>query len=315
MTRIDSVKTGDSSEFARDVAIATRIGAFLCAVAAFAFAIGIESVRAQNSAAPRGPDGEVIRDRPWLVPAQDGVTMMRTAVFRPPGPGPFPLAVIAHGSTQNELRRAQYRQPRFALLARWLVDRGYAVAVPQRPGHGETGGPYFEYQGRCADADFAKAGRAAADSIAAAVGFMTRQTFVRPSGAVVFGQSAGGWGALALAARNPPAVAAVVAFAPGRGGRVNDIPGRNCAPDRLVAAARTFGATARIPTLWLYAENDSFFGPDLSKRLVAAYRGAGARADFHLLPPIGDDGHQMISTRGAVPVWGPVLDKFLKGVK
>jgi dienelactone hydrolase len=295
--------------------LATRNAAIFVAVAALALASGCESARAQVSAGPQGPEQGVIRRQPWLIPAQDGVTLMRTTVFRPPGAGPFPLAVVNHGSTQNELRRAAFRVPQFTAISRWLVARGYVVAVPQRPGHGETGGPYFEDQGTCANADYGKAGYGAAASIAAAIRFMTGQPFVRLPGVVVVGQSAGGWGALAFASQKPPQVAAVVAFAPGRGGRVNDVPGRNCAPDRLVAVARAFGATARLPTLWLYAENDSYFGPALSKRLVEAFRSAGGHAEYHLFPPIGDDGHQMIANPDAVAIWGPVVAKFLSGVK
>jgi dienelactone hydrolase len=285
---------------------------FLAGWLAFAAVIGCEAARAQNSAGPQGPEQGVIRRQPWLIPAQDKVTLMWTTVYRPPGAGPFPLAVVNHGSNQNELRRAEFRAPQFLTLSRWLVERGYAVAVPQRPGHGETGGPYFEDQGRCANVDFNKAGYGAAASIAAAIEYMSRQAFVRPSGVVVIGQSAGGWGALALAAQNPPQVSAVVAFAPGRGGRVNNVPGNNCAPDRLVATARAFGAKAKVSTLWLYAENDSYFAPALSKRLVEAFRSAGGRAEYHLFPPIGADGHQMIRDPAAVAIWGPVVAKFLE---
>jgi hypothetical protein len=44
--------------------------------------------------------------------------------------GPFPLAVIAHASTQNVLRRAQMPQPEYRAARRWLVARGFAVLVP-----------------------------------------------------------------------------------------------------------------------------------------------------------------------------------------
>ena len=93
-------------------------------------------------------------------------------LFRPPGDGPFPLAVIAHASTQNVLRRAQMPQPEYRALAAWLVARGFAVLVPERPGHGATGGTYLEDQGGCDEADYAKAGRATADVIAAAAGLV-----------------------------------------------------------------------------------------------------------------------------------------------
>jgi len=286
----------------------------LCAVVAM-LVVGGVPLSAQAPIGPQGPEEGVIREQRWLIPAQDRTTMMRTSVFRPPGAGPFPLAVINHGSTQNELSRAAYGLPRYPVLTGWLVAHGYAVAVPQRPGHGETGGPYYESQGGCANADFGKAGHGAASSIAAVIDYLTRQPFVRKTGTVAFGQSAGGWGALALATQYLRPLAGVVAFAPGLGGRVNDVPGRNCAPERLIAAARAFGEKARVPTLWLYAENDSYFAPALSKRLAEAFRLSGGRAEYHLLPSVGTDGHDMIQTPESVAAWGPVVEQFLKTMK
>lgn len=81
------------------------------------------------------------------------------------------------------------------------------------------------------------------------------------------GQSAGGWAAMALSSVNPPQVKAVIIFAAGRGGRVGGKPNNNCAPDRLVEATADFGRTSRVPMLWIYIENDTFFGPELSKRM------------------------------------------------
>src|SRR5262249_12889021 len=155
------------------------------------------------------------RRQAWLVPsAQPGVAM-HTAVFRPPGPGPFQLVVINHGTTQNAERRRLLEAPGFDAMARWFVRRGFAVAVPQGPGHGATGGAYREDQGGCDDADFARAGLGAADSVAAAVAYLRTQPFVRRSGVVVVGQSAGGWAALALASRAPAGVRAAIDFAGG----------------------------------------------------------------------------------------------------
>jgi dienelactone hydrolase len=292
----------------------TRVRAKLLCALLMMLAFGGESLRAQNSIGPQGPEEGVIRRQTWLIPAQDRSTLMWTTVFRPPGAGPFPLAVINHGSTQNELQRAAYRSPEYSALTGWLVAHGYAVAVPQRPGHGKTGGTYYEDQGGCANADFRKAGLNTAATIAAAIDYLTHQPFIRKSGVLVVGQSAGGWGALALASQNYPPVKAVIAFAPGRGGRVNGEPGRNCAPDRLVAAARQFGEKAHVPTLWIYAENDEYFGPDLSKRLAEGFRMAGGRSEYHLLPPIGTNGHDLIHNRDAQPLWAPLLEKFLKAV-
>src|SRR6185436_2414607 len=274
----------------------------------------VEPARAQNSSGPQGPEEGVIRRQSWLIPAQDRSTMMWTTVFRPPGNGPFPLAVINHGSTQNELRRAGYAAPQYTALTEWLVAHGYAVAVPQRPGHGKTGGTYFEDQGGCAKADFRKAGLNTAGSIAAAIDYVNYQPFIRKKNVIAIGQSAGAWGALALASQHYPPLKAVIAFAPGRGGKVDGEAGHNCAPDRLIAAARQVGERTQVPSLWLYAENDSYFRPELSKRLVDAYRLAGGRAEYHLLPPVGKDGHNLIHEREGVPLWAPLMERFLKAV-
>ncbi|HLH89493.1 MAG TPA: CocE/NonD family hydrolase [Xanthobacteraceae bacterium] len=275
--------------------------------------------RAEPAAGPQaielGAEQGELRAQPWLVPSPQPGVLMHTTVFRPPGRGPFPLVIVNHGTTQNAERRRRLPLPEFPALTGWFVRRGYAVAVPQRPGHGATGGIYREDQGGCDDANFAAAGLAAADSIAAAVAYLRVQPFVRRSGVVVVGQSAGGWAALALASRAPAGVRAAINFAGGLGGRSYDQPDNNCAPARLIAAAGEFGRTARIPTLWIYTENDSYFAPRLSGAMAAAFRAVGGKADYELLPAFGRDGHFMAETPGSDAVWGPVVERFLQGLR
>jgi dienelactone hydrolase len=260
---------------------------------------------------PQGAEEGAWRRQLWLIPLPGERLLMHATVLRPPGPGPFPLAVINHGSSQSSFLRAQFTPSLYEHVSRWFLERGYAVVLPLRPGHGDTGGPFFEDQGRCESPDYAKAGAAAADSIQAAIDYLAAQPFVAKAGVVVVGQSAGGWGALALASRNPKMVRAVINFSGGRGGRADNRPNNNCAPDRLLTAAEEFGRSARIPTLWLYAENDSFFGPALSKRMAEAFRAAGGRAEYHLLPPFTIEGHVFIESADAVAFWLPLIEKFL----
>jgi dienelactone hydrolase len=248
----------------------------------------------------------------WFIPSPIPGLLMRATLFRPKGAGPFPLAVINHGSEQDASARALAPLPAFPALTAWFLDHGYAVLVPERPGHGKTGGRYLEDQGTCSGADYVAAGNGAADSIAAAVKYMTAEPFIKPSGIVLAGNSAGAWGALALAARQPAGVRAVVDFAGGRGGHDGNQPLHNCSPDRLVAAAGTFGATTHVPTLWLYAENDTYFPPDLSGRMADAYRSAGGGVEYHLLPTIAGEGHSLIATAGPSAPWVPYLDAFLR---
>jgi homoserine acetyltransferase len=108
-----------------------------------------------------------------------------------------------------------------------------------------------------------------------------------------------------------PSVKAIIAFAAGRGGRVGGKPNNNCAPDQLVEATADFGRTARTPMLWIYIENDTFFGPELSRRMHQAYTAAGGHAEYHLLPPFGSDGHFLIDSADSIPLWAPLVSQFL----
>ena len=126
---------------------------------------------------------------------------------------------------------------------------------------------------------------------------MTAEKRIVPKDVVVVGQSAGGWASIALSSLNPPQVKAIITFAAGRGGRVGGKPNNNCAPDTLVEATREFGRTSRVPMLWIYIENDTFFGPALSKRMHEAFTAAGGKAEYRLVPPFGNEGLHRLSRR------------------
>lgn len=255
---------------------------------------------AQVTFGASGAESEPFRRQEWLVPSPDTDIAARALLFRPAGAGLFRLAVIAHASTQNVLRRAQMPQPEYRALAAFLVARGFAVLVPERLGHGATGGRYVEDQRGCDEADYAGAGRATAEEISLALDYLQKQDFIRKDAAVVIGHSAGGWGALALANADPKQISAIAVFAPGRGGHANDEPNKICAPHTLLAAAVEFGKAARIPVTSLVAANDSYFAPAFSNALADAFRSGGGKEDFRTLPAIGSEGHWMIETEAGV---------------
>jgi dienelactone hydrolase len=274
--------------------------------------LGLKAGSAQPGFGAQGAEGEPNRLQQWLVPSPDPGTPAHAILFRPPGDGPFPLALIAHASTQNVLRRAQMPQPEYRALAAWLVARGFAVLVPERLGHGATGGKYLEDQGGCDEADYLHAGRATADEIAAALGFVRQQPFIKPDGVVIVGHSAGAWGALALAGESPKEVAAIIAFAPGRGGHANDFPNQVCAPHTLITAAGEFGKSARVPVTWLVAANDSYFSPALSRQLADGFRKPGGKVDFRVLAAYGGEGHWLAETESGVRLAAAELDRALE---
>ena len=261
---------------------------------------------------PAGAEGEPNRMQQWLVPTPAADRAAHALLFRPPGDGPFRLAVIAHATTQNVLRRAQMPQPDYKALAAFLVARGFAVLVPERSGHGATGGAYLEDQGGCDEADYVSSGRATADQIKRALAYLRSQAFIRSDPAIVIGHSAGAWGALALAGEEQKAIASIIAFAPGRGGHANDAENLVCAPHTLLAAAETFGHNARVPVTWLVSANDTYFSPAFSRKLADAFRAGGGKAEFRALPAYGSEGHWLPETEGGVKLAAADLERALK---
>jgi dienelactone hydrolase len=263
------------------------------------------------------PANRSIQEEVWAIP----VTLPTIAyVVRPVGDGPFPLLVMNHGVSLNPRERSFFPLVEFRDAAMWFARRGYMVVAPSGPGYGagalddpERGvySVFYSKVGSCNNPNFRDAGLAGALLDKWIIEYMADQKLIVPDNVIVVGQSAGGWAAIALSSRNVPGVRAIITFAAGRGGRVGGKPNNNCAPDKLVAAAGEFGRTARVPMLWIYIENDTFFGPALSKRMHQAYTEAGGNAEYHLLPPFGSDGHFLIGSPDAIPLWAPLVEPFL----
>lgn len=306
------------------------IGVVPCvaAIVLLAMAAAPSVPRGRQHLGPYGPEGARLREQLWIVPGGAPGVSLRATVFRPDDPPSSPrptggiaalfsssqpmrrpLVVINHGT--DESNREAVAMPVFYWLSRWFVDRGYVVVLPQRRGHGATGGELAEARDHCANPDHTRAGNTAANDVAAVVRFMREQPFVQRDTIVVAGISTGGWASLALAARNPPGVAAIVNFAGGRGARAYGRPNAICGEAELVQAAAAFGASSRVPTVWLYARNDTFFGPELATDMASAFKGAGGAAELHMLPAHGGEGHGIADDRSGWKLWGAQLERFL----
>ncbi|MEZ5843871.1 MAG: CocE/NonD family hydrolase [Hyphomicrobiaceae bacterium] len=279
-------------------------------VASDANAVSYGSTSEAYTYGPQGPEGDRLREQIWTVPG-GGKTPLRATVFRPRSspPGGSPLVVINHGTDGRSQETAS--RPVFIWLTRWFVARGYVVLLPQRRGYGETGGVLVEGTDSCLRPRHQDMGEAAADDIEGAIAYLVRQPFVDPRDITVIGISSGGWASLALAARNPVGVRSVINFAGGRGAYAWGQRGALCAGDQLVAAAADFGRRARVPTLWLYAENDSYFSPPVVRAMQAAWTTAGGRAELHIVPPVGREGHLIAELPTAREVWSGILDAWL----
>ncbi|MDK9723116.1 MAG: dienelactone hydrolase family protein [Rhodospirillales bacterium] len=238
---------------------------------------------------------------------RNGETVHLEGLLRmPDGPGPFPLALLNHGTGAQ----AKKQKPEdLDFLARWFLDRGWAAAMVMRRSFGRSGGLYVEAYS-CPNPDYAKAGRNAAEDIRASVAHLRDVPGIDRERIVLVGQSSGGWAVLAAAAEAIPGLRGAVSFAGGRGG--NPKGERNCPPEEnLIEAGRGFGSKAKVPTLWIYAANDNLTPIDLMRRVQEAYaQGSGdSTLRYYDNPKAG--GHFVLRHPD---YWGGELEAFLARV-
>ena len=239
--------------------------------------------------------------------AAAGPAGLEAMLVRPSGSGRYPLALISHGAPRDPAARATMSPYGTYRQALEFARRGFAALVVMRRGYGISGGEFAENSGPCADRNYVQSARASAEDLQAAIRAMQERTDVSTNGMIAVGASAGGFASIALAAWAPPGLVAVISFAGGRGSRGTDDV---CDEAALVRAFAVLGRTSRIPMLWIYAENDKFFRPELAHRMHSAFTDAGGRAQLIDAPAFGDDGHTLFS-RG-VPLWTPMIDRFLR---
>ncbi|MBI5256850.1 MAG: dienelactone hydrolase family protein [Burkholderiales bacterium] len=228
------------------------------------------------------------------VPA-DGLMdpQLEVTVFKPPGDGPFPVVVINHGrSTGNQRLRPRWR-PVWA--AAEFVRRGWAVVAPMRQGFAGSGG--MEITSRC---NVAADGRTQAHSIRRTLDWLATQPWADASRNVVMGQSHGGLATLAYGTQPHLGTRLLVNFA---GGLREEF----CAgwEQALVSAIAAYGAVVRMPSLWFYGENDSFFPPAIARPAHEGYVRNGGPAQLVAFGPFGDDAHLMFGSRAGLAIWVP----------
>ncbi len=238
------------------------------------------------------------------IPAGPGKqSELQTTLFRPNGPGPFPLLIINHGKESGEPRK-QPRE-RFIYMATAFVKRGYAVLVPMRRGFAGSTGAYADH-----GCNMTANGYAQASDVQDAIEFARRQRWADPERIVVAGQSYGGLAAIALGTRAVPGVRGLINFA---GGLRDD--GERCDwRAQLVQAFANYGAANKIPSLWMYGVNDSLFGPELVARMHSAFERAGGSARLVEFGAFKRDAHGMAASRDGARIWWRETERFLEQI-
>ena len=228
---------------------------------------------------------------------------MTAELVRPVGPGPFPVVLYSHGRSYTSQERAALREvvPRDYL--RFWLAKGFAVVAPMRPGYGLTGGPDREIPGHSWDGngncirtpDYRKVMDIAAPTIFATIAWVKQQAWANPSALVLTGNSVGGLLTVAVGSRNPVGVLGFINFAGGIGGNPSQSPGKSCQPDQLRDMHESYGKAAKIPSLWMYAQNDLFWGAQVPKGWHAAFAQGGSDTRLQTTAALtGKDGHDLV---------------------
>jgi dienelactone hydrolase len=222
---------------------------------------------------------------------------LEVVIFKPPGQGPFPLAVINHGSTGRGNDPALFTQTWSAAdLADFLNERGWIVAFPQRRGRGKSDGHYDEgfsperAKGYTCDSDISLAGAdRALHDIDAALTSLKRRSDVAASQILIGGQSRGGVLSIAYSGAHPQQIFGVLNWA---GGWLGD----SCATATDVNQTLfKQGARFKRPTLWLYGQHDPFYSIAHSRENFSAFQKAGGQGSFLEFDVPGGYGHAVIN--------------------
>lgn len=233
-----------------------------------------------------------------------GKTELETTIFTPPGSGPFPLVVINHGKALGNPKFEP--RARFLTASREFVKRGYVVVVPMRPGFSKSEGHYID-----TGCNIESNGRLQAESVIGVLDELIRRPEVDRNRILAIGQSHGGLTVMALGAIGYPGLKGVINFAGGF--RVNS---GHCTWEKsMIDAFEAYGKGAKVPSLWFYGDNDSYWGADLPKTAYEAHQAAGGKARMISYGVFeGGDAHRMFSSPRGLNIWWPETEKFLKEI-
>lgn len=230
------------------------------------------------------------------------VAELEVTWFKPPGDGPFPTLFINHGKSVGAPK--EQTRARYYTVARDWVRRGYQVFLPMRRGFAASSGKYVSY-----GCDMHRNALNQARDIVDVARALRERGIIDSRPIILFGQSYGGLASVAAASFNQIPIALVVSFA---GGLKSTSSTRPCDWEAgLVDAMRQLGQKNTVPMMWFYGENDSYFSPDLARRMHEAFTASGGKAQLTVYPAFKQDAHKMFGDTAGFPIWvKPVADRM-----
>ncbi len=247
-----------------------------------------------------------------------GPVGLEAFIAKPDVAGRLPVVLITHGSSETPEKLSAQEE-----LGNWALDfaaRGYLAVAVLRRGYGHSDGVVNQAGGTCKDPTLAQLLRHDADDLDAAFRAVAARPDSDMSKVIAVGQSRGGAGAIALSARPDVHLLAVISVSGGvyridEGGKplpyhVYD----ECQPYRadLIDTVGAYADAARMPQLWVYAQNDPWFGPDFVDDMTKAWKGHGGSVTAKILPPMDINGHQLFFSEQGRAALHPIIDAFLR---
>ena len=228
---------------------------------------------------------------------------LEVTLFSPPGDGPFPVAVINHGKASGDPR--WQARARFILPSRSLVERGFLVVLPMRSGFSKSTGLYISV-----GCNTESNGLQQADDVVAVLDHIATLPQADATRIIVMGASHGGMTTLALGTLGRPGVRGLVNFAGGL--RTENCPGWESG---LARAFGAYGRQTRVPSLWFYGDNDSYWRRDTWEAMHAAYSAGGGNARMVAFGTFAaGDAHGMFGSRSGQDIWLPEFDRFAREI-
>ena len=223
-----------------------------------------------------------------------------------------PYLLFSHGRAGTDQERGKFGRSSEKRNSEYFVSKGFTVILPTRIGYGVSGGPDADYSGACGNKNYLEARKVAIDQSKQVLNHVFDFSYIDKTKGIVVGQSVGGFTTIGLSAENISGLKGAINFAGGDGGDPIKSAEKPCGDYLIKDTFAKYGASNKVPTLWLYSVNDKFWGEQLPKDWFAAFQKAGGKGQFISLPAYKEDGHSIF--RGDLNAWENVFEKFIKEI-
>jgi dienelactone hydrolase len=223
-----------------------------------------------------------------------------------------PYLLFSHGRAGTDQERGKFGRSSEKRNSEYFVSKGFAVILPTRIGYGVSGGPDADYSGACGNKNYLEARKVAIDQSKQVLNHVFDFSYIDRTKGIVVGQSVGGFTTIGLSAENISGLKGAINFAGGDGGDPIKSAEKPCGDYLIKDTFAKYGASNKVPTLWLYSVNDKFWGEQLPKDWFAAFQKAGGKGQFISLPAYKEDGHSIF--RGDLNAWKNDFEKFIKEI-